>query len=363
MAQCIVKQVLRGTTTTAGASVAVTLSPAVADITKCIIFFSVKNDRSSVYDYATRANFDSVSQITFYRAGNTDTLSISWEVVEFTATSGILVQHGSAALTAASTSIVLGTAVNTATSWIMLSWTRANTALNQTCFIKAKLTGGGANIQLDAYANPATCTCNYQVIQYDGCSVQTLELTNQNAQNATQAISTVDTTKTALFTSCAASLSQTYDETMIFRVTLDDATHVRYQKYGGAGNGFDITTFVVSFTDSTLVDTYSATFATTDSSISTTVTSRDRGVSVNHTKFCAARFLGDSDSATNNATYAMFYSEMTSNTNVTVSRAGTGANSVVPFCVIAFLTTSTTWTGEPRTTGRGVMRGVGRGIM
>ena len=360
MAECIVKQVLRGTTSTAGSSVAVTLSPAV-DPARSIILFSVKNDQSSVWDYATRANFDSGSQITFYRSGNTGTLYISWEVVEFTNASGVLVQHGSSALSAASTQINLGTSVDTGKSWIMISFQRSNMALNQNCFLKAKF-NSGSQIQIDSYASPVTCTVNYQVIQYDGCSVQTLELSNKNAANTTETISSVNTAKTATFTSCSAYVSQTYDETMIYRVSVDSATAIRFQKYGGAGNGFNITCFVVTFSDDTVVDQYTVTFTGTDASISTTVTSRDRAVTVHHQSAQNNPMLSGSDSATNDGDFSMMYSEMTSNTNITTSRTGTGAAQVTIQQVLAFLTVSGTWTGEPRAVGRGVMRGVGRGI-
>lgn len=360
MAACVIKQVLRGTTTMSGGSPTTVNIGATVDTAKTFYSFSIKNERASVYDYAVRLTVTSTTQITFTREGaNAETVTISWEAVEFTSASGISVQHGTEVFSSSGTKNITISTINLSKSWAMISLSRPNTTLSQNSFVRARLTST-TNLELDSYSS-SSFTVDWQVVQYDDCTVQVQDIGGVNATSGTNDLaSTVNTAKTAIFSSAKGATSGTYNNTQIYRLSIS-STYLQFDKYGDTSLGFDICAFIVSFTDNTMVDHYSKALASGTTSTTQTITSRDPSLSFINSSNALGRLLSPADTAVNNEGEAMIEMVYTNSTTITISRTNSASNATQGFQIIAFLASSAA-SSECRAVGRGIMCGVGRGI-
>jgi hypothetical protein len=203
---------------------------------------------------------NSATQLTITTSAADATLTVRWYVVEFL--SGVSVQRGLANLAAATatTPAVLGTAVNLASSFALVT-ERMNSAtqtFDERWTVRAQLTTT-TNLQLTRNATGTAVSVAWQVIQIDSAAVQSGTTTIAiNATVATAALNPpVDTGRTFLVFSRSAGSLVAGDE-RLYQVTgqitaPNTITFTRVFQTGTANDQVDIVWYAVRMTDGTTV--------------------------------------------------------------------------------------------------------------
>ncbi len=152
------------------------LSPSVT-ATQAFLVFSVSLSANTPLNGDVSGRLAAAgNQVVFERAGTSGAITVEWYVAEFA--SGVSVQRGTADLTVGVPFNQALTPVNPARSFPILSYRADGSNINPNDFVKAKITGGGANLEL-AYLPGASSTVEvveWQVVEYQQATVQTGDL-------------------------------------------------------------------------------------------------------------------------------------------------------------------------------------------
>lgn len=273
------------------------------------------------------------TSIDFIRSGTTNDVTIDWYVVEFL--TGVTVQRGTVATVPGTGTNITISAVDLTKSWPIIFDSNAGTGYGTDDVVRARLTSS-TNLELKPQASDAD-SVSWQVIQYDACSVQELQVTFTTETQIDTAITSVDPAKTAIFCSMNTDGNIVGGSFPIFYQT--SFTNLRGSRFHTAP-GFLTSVYVVTFTDSTVCQQKQVSFTSSDTSINTTITAVDvdktiivgAGTTEGSAGYCSATTAG-----TNLA--AMFGSSLTNSTTVNSLRAATGSVAGnCGFTAISFIT-------------------------
>jgi uncharacterized protein YmfQ (DUF2313 family) len=230
------------TTTTAQA----TLSNAV-DLTKSFLLVTHRVDSIQVFRYLLDCWLSSSTTVDFAIFGPASAgglvMTIEWEVIEFVG-NGINVQRGRITDWSGTNNVTISS-VNTTRAFPIIYWNNSGSDQSGEDTLTAEITSG-TNLQIisEGSSNPAA-TLSWQVIDCENCSIQLISA-SVNSANTTQAITSVDTTKTFIVHSQRTTGAGQLDAAVIYRVTLDSATAVRYERYT-SGTAWTVRTYVVTW--------------------------------------------------------------------------------------------------------------------
>src|SRR2546425_5021691 len=172
------KGVQFGTLTIGAGSTSATAALSLAiDTTRSFLLFGVSESTNNPSDGQVSGQITNTTTVTFARAATGVAVTVKWYVAEFS--SGVTVQRGAADMSVTvPLNVTLGTAVNLAQSFPIISYRINGANYDQNDFIKAKLTST-TNLELTA---PCTCPVSpqiieWQVVEYTGANVQTNDVT------------------------------------------------------------------------------------------------------------------------------------------------------------------------------------------
>lgn len=255
----VVRSVQSGTATmpvgSTGAAETVTVGAAqgfagVTDLTRSVLFFSLRGSSNQPGDGQVRGRLASTSTIEFNRANDTSlsALTIRWYVVEFY--SAASVQRGT--LTATNTSSVTISAVDPAKSFVLVSCAVAtgDTTYGSDDYFRARLTSA-TNLEV-VHSTTRAKTCDWQVVEYAGASVQRGEGTLGSTASTTGpiAISAVDTAASFVHVTWRSSGNGTGANFLRARLTGSSTIEIDRSV---TGTTIDYAWEVVTFTDGTTV--------------------------------------------------------------------------------------------------------------
>ena len=352
-------------------STTATLSPSV-DLTRSILWFSVTNSGNTVRDVAVSGQITNPTTITFARISTSGAIDIKWYVAEFS--SGVSVQRGVITKTGNLCINQAISVVDLTNTFVLVSDRRAGGSWNNNDFVRARFTST-TNLEfctVNVQAGTDTEIVEWQVISFTtGASVQSgLASFLSTDASITAALSpAVDTTRSFLIFNYRSESQSNADigEKMV-RGRITTPTQVTFDR-DNTGQTIDVSWFVVEFSDGTTVQSGSTGFLTTDGQRNETITAVDLNRSVAFSSNGMASW-GQSAGKTPFNTddqpgNALFRLNLTSGTNLQITRAVTGATADVGWFVVEFalaplsLTKTAFWTdGTPIPTGATIPSGV-----
>ena len=274
--------------------------------------------------------------IRFQRATSTaaPAITIKWYVAEFSR--GVTVQRGSAAMTATSLTVSISS-VSLTDSFPLVTYRKSGTTYIGDNFVKAKITSS-TNLQLSLVwiGSPADGVCEWQVVEYTDASVQTGDVSfASNQASAPVTIPAVDETKAwLLFSYTAANGSfANIGQRMVRGLIVNPVTLV-FDRVG-VFLTINLTWYLIVFADTASVQSWTVSFATSD-------TQKDVAIScVDLTKAIVTAggmyyrggntfFSGD------NPGVATFTLDLTTSTNLRISRGATNYSTDVGYFVVEF---------------------------
>jgi hypothetical protein len=333
----VLKSVQTGTFTISGGSTTATITA--VDTTKAFLVFGVSEDTATGngYDGQITGQITNSTTLTFSRVGNYNPgPTVKWYVAEFT--SGVSVQRGNVNLAGATTGNATLTAVDTTKSFPIVSFrTAGNTPWNSNDFLKAKITTT-TNLELALQANgDGTAVAEWQVVEYSCAAVTSGDISfaaGDSSKTATVSIS--DLSKAwPIYTYNSASGTTTNIGQKLVRGQITNATTLTFDR-NNTGQTMNLTWYLVQFTDATTVQYGSAAFtpaATTQ--VDVTITSVDT------TKSLAAggyfmRGGRSPDATQGEGGVSWFTLDLTSSTNLRITRGQTSATADVGWFVVQF---------------------------
>ena len=248
----------------AGTSVTDTLSPAV-DTSKAFLVFGISGNDNSPDDMHVSGQITNGTTVTFERFGTTGNIVVHWYVAEFL--SGVTVQRGTTQMPGvgnpADTNVPIAL-VDTTKSFPLISFRTNGSNFDGGDFVRAKITSG-TNLLLAAPDADTSSFVEWQVVEYADASVQTGDLFFGSGDASLPDIlaAPVDTSKSWLI--------YTFDEISgwpnigraLIRGVVTDPNTVTFDR-NNTGDGFDLTWYLVEFTDATTVQHASEPFTTTE---------------------------------------------------------------------------------------------------
>ncbi|HXG02422.1 MAG TPA: PQQ-binding-like beta-propeller repeat protein [Candidatus Binatia bacterium] len=155
---------------TSGAAQTVDVPIAAVDLTRAVLFFSVRGSSAEPGDGQVRGQITSATNVRFYRANDTSfsDLTVRWTVVEFRG--AVRVQRGTSSVSNGGTIPIA--AVDPAQSFVLASCSVASTDMTYGSddFFRVRLLGAtGLEI---VHGTTAVKTCDWQVVEYQGAYVQ-----------------------------------------------------------------------------------------------------------------------------------------------------------------------------------------------
>lgn len=331
MATILLRQSGQTTIAAGSASNTATLSTALTNTSKTVIFYNARSNYAG--GILARCFFGgtitNTTTLTFTRgtAASTVNLVVEWQVIEYSA--GVTAQRGTAVFASSSTSNVTISSVTTTKAWPMIAYISTDTGeadLVDWVLVKANISSSTNLALTKANWDHDFLTVYWQVVEYDNCTVAsyTKSITGTGT-STTQTITSVTTASTILFDTFTLTAGENAEfSENIVRLSLTDSTTVTYTRYIGDG---DITeshlTYVVSFSDTVSVQraTQRCTSTTTTS---VTITSIDVDRSISKINSLQG-YLTTAEIAAWQANLSMFSTHFGSSTNLTLTRA-TGAS-------------------------------------
>jgi|GEM_PF-4803160 len=200
---------------------------------------------SDMPSFHVGARIASSTQLQFERIESNGTINIAWELVEFS--DGVKVQHGQSITTT-------GTA----------NATIAAVDLNKSFIFHTLMNNGGINFGTDDnvrarfssnttleftyYSHSNTITIDWQVIEYDNCSVQQIDTTITTANNQNITISPIDASRSFVIGAFYTTDVFMYSNE-ICQLTFNSSTQLNVARYVTASTNVDATIFVIEFDD------------------------------------------------------------------------------------------------------------------
>jgi len=322
-----------GTVTISGTSVSVAIDAVCKN--QSFLVFSATTDDDDPGDFHVGGEITDETTLTFYKVttGSPSVTTIKWQVFEFA--SGVSVQHGSTAGVNGTDNITIS-AVTLANSFVIASGRKDGTTLGNDDGYTVDLTTT-TNLQLIVAGGTYT-EIYWQVIEYADATVQKVTglLTDGGLPTATSALGTpVVEGKTMVISNHTIDTNIFPDD--LPRTELTGPSTVTYTRDGTSGN-LNFVTFVVEFTDNTVVERGLLAFPNNDVSEVVAIgnTSASSGV------FGPGQFgrQGSTDRPTNsdNTGYVWFTYEITGINELTIERATSigGDNAFAPYEIVTF---------------------------
>jgi len=259
-AAVVIDNIQRGSFTMSGTSQGQAVTA--VDLSKSVLFTSVRVSGSDVPgsdDTHCNIYMSSTTNIQATRYGSSGTVTIEWQLVEFSA--GVTVERFNNQAMATGETAETETFTNPFNryrSFIMMNYAVNQTALDSDGRLSIEFEHSNSCDIIRATSGGIACTYSIQVVQYDECEVQWLNGTNSDA-----ATSFTDDTagsfilaKTFLVGTLRDSGSNTNDGDQIINVELTDVNTVTFRKYSAVAHGIYYRVFVVEFTDDAVVYQY-----------------------------------------------------------------------------------------------------------
>jgi hypothetical protein len=277
----------------------------------------------------------STTQIQFTRNGTDgDTVIVEWELLEFD--TDVTVQDLSSSYSEGTTHNITVSSVTVSQSFLISGGVegKSGSAFSADDFARWALTSS-TNVERYLY-EAFDATFYAQLVDYADCSVQRFNRDNQSGAQWPQTISSVTTTKVALWASGTIRDAGGMDD--IYETYLNTSTEVRGYAYTGATVN-DLHVQVVEFTDNTTTQhaDYSVSSGTATDNI--TISNIDTDLSCSMLQGCTSLGMSHGTSIdTDDDTRTTFFTTLlTSGTNLQVQRTdGTGVTAYIGYCVITF---------------------------
>ncbi|MDH3605688.1 MAG: hypothetical protein OER12_01690, partial [Acidimicrobiia bacterium] len=328
-APVVVKSIQKGTATLTGGSATTSAVITTVDTTKAFLVFNVRENLGSPDDGSVTGRLASSTSVEFERIGTTGTITLEWSVVEFS--SGVTVQRGTEAMGAATVNVPIA-AVDLTKSFPIVSMRTGGSVFSDDDFLRARLTATDT-LELSTFGLNANVV-EWQVVQYDGASVQSGDLSfasGDSSRNAT--VTSVDTSKSWLIYSYRTNFSATQNiGEKLLRGTVADSTTLTFDR-SVSGTTNDLSWYLVEFTDATTVQHGSVAFGSSDTLKDVTITAVDpaNSISVGGYQMTGGR----SPYASNDVPgVAWFTLDVTSATNLRVERSAALATADLGWYVI-----------------------------
>lgn len=317
-----------GTTTLTGSNTTVTITT--VDMSKSFLVFSSTLSDTEPDNYQVGGEISDANTITFRRSGTTGTMSISWQIFEFE--SGVFVQRGSTSVPL-STNVDIGiSCVDLNKSFVILSGRNDGTTLGNDDGITGNLTSATNLRLLTGTSGGNFDEAFWQVIEYQGAVVQkvTASLTGTSVVSAIP--TPVDVNKTLIISTHLIGGNSVAED--LPRTELTATNQITYTRVG-SGNTMTFLTYVVEFTDQTIVSrgnrafgsgVVTQSFAVTSTSASGVFGSGNYGKqgSTNH-------------SADDNTGHVWFTYNIVTPGTLQIDRAiGTGSTANAPWQIVTF---------------------------
>ncbi len=254
-----------------GSSTTVALSPSVNSAQAFLVFGVSLSANDPPNGHVSGRLAAAGDQVVFERFGTTGAITVEWYVAEFA--SGVAVQRGTADLTLGVPFNQALTPVNAARSFPIVSYRADGSNINQNDFVKAKITGGGTNLELDFLALNVTTVeiVEWQVVEYQDSVVQTGDLvfTDVDLSLTAPLAPAVNTDKSWLLFSYRCDIDCPNSANMgakLVRGRVTNGTTLTFDRsITGANETLNLTWYLIEFTDQTIVRSGSTSFGAADS--------------------------------------------------------------------------------------------------
>jgi hypothetical protein len=335
------RAVYSGTTTIAGGSTFNTAAIPAVDTTKAFLVFGISGSDNSPDDLQVTGQITGSTTVRFERVGTNFAVTVRWYVAEFL--SGVRVQRGSqqmpGAANPADTNVPIAS-VDLTKSFPLVSFRTNGSNFDGGDFIRAKLTSA-TNLRLLQPDADTNTWVEWQVVEYLDARVQSSDATIGSASTSVSATlpQSVDVTKSWLVYSYTEGSGFPDIGRALIRGRVTGPTTIVFDR-DNTGDLFEITWYLVEFTDSTLVQHLPEPFAASELQRNVTLTS-----SVNPgSSIAVGGYLGRGG----RSNYALdddpgvswFTLELTSATNLRITRGTTAGNTAtanVGWFVVDFL--------------------------
>ncbi len=321
-----VNHLLSGTASLTGTSTTVTLCDSV-DLTKSVLFFTITNDNNSVGGNLVTGELTNEITATFRRDGSNGTVSIAWQVVEYS--SGVTVQRGSTTVSSTTTNQSITAVADLTETFPVISMLNSGSTYGSDDGVIAELT---STTNLQFRCSSSGFDVYWQVVEYDSCSVESFSL-SFSGTSSTATISSVTTSKTMIIGSHYQSGNVNMDD--LPRTELTNSTTVTCTRVGSSST---ITYFgyAIEFEDNTTVQHNSFSFGSSDGTVSQVITTAetDRSIIFGTGNFGVQG--STSYSSDDNVGYSWATMSLASSTSASGTRAATGSAATLPFQVVSF---------------------------
>lgn len=317
----VLKTVQSGTAVIASGTLSEAVTIAAIDTTKSFLVFSARADGSIPERSASSGKVTDSTTITFTRAstGGTVVIEISWYVVEFS--SGVTVQRGSELIDAATKNVTI-TAVDLAKSFPLISFSIVGAKYNLDDNVKAKLTST-TNLELNGDNTFGVGTVEWQVIEFDGSSVQTGDVSFSTTDiSKTATITGVNLTKSLLiFSQKNPSVANLNVASHVLRGRITSTTQLTFDRDEAGSLSIELTWFVVEFTDGTVIQSGSENFGTGDTLKNVAITAIDAAKAVAMAGGMWGRYGKSAENTSGNYGSVQNTLTLTTPTNLQIERA------------------------------------------
>ncbi|MCU0280948.1 MAG: putative Ig domain-containing protein, partial [Acidimicrobiia bacterium] len=273
----VFKAVQSGTATLAPGSTVATVPIAAVDPAKAFLVFGLEENLGRPGDGAVSGRLVDATSLRFERAEGGGTVSIRWQVAEFT--SGVRVQRGSHVLGSTPAFIAIG-AVDQARSFVLTSSQCSGDFWADNDFVRSRIISG-TSLELATTAIDSSPTVEWQVVEYAEATVQhgTVSLGAGQAA-ATVPVAAVSTQHAWLITSyqAATSADPPIGERLV-RGRVTSASTLVFDRWVTSGS-VDIAWSLVEFQDGTEVRHGSERFSSGEAQRDVTITAVEAARSI-----------------------------------------------------------------------------------
>jgi hypothetical protein len=276
---------------------------------------------------------------TFRRMSNANSapdIPIVYHVAEFA--SGVHVQRGSIVDNAAVNKVTLGTPVDLKRSFPIISYRNTGTLFGLDDHVRAKLTGT-SELTLELYEGNASGTVEWQVVSFDGASVQSADVdiaANATQQSVALATTVIPATSWLLLSYQVGSVGTGIADLMLSSHL--EANQVVFNR-AAAGAALHATYYVVSFENGSKVQSGSSALAAAVDTLPVSLSPAvDPARSIASSAGLYQREGSTSYNSARNPGYASFTLQLSSGTELVASRlaSASGVASSLSWNVVQF---------------------------
>jgi len=331
------RHVEKFTLTFSGVSDTVTLTTTLLDITKAFMVFGIEETSNAPQYGQVRGQITNTTTLTFNRTtSDTNNVVVVGYVVEFT--SGVTVQRGTVVAPSATSYDVSLTSIDLSKSFRIVSGSIAGNAYGNDDFCRSRLWDDAGTKKLNlSWDSAAGGSYDWQVVEYDGCSVQRDLVTIATSQlSVTDAITSVDRGSSWLI--CDFQTSSGSPAGQGVRGQINSTIELTFDRgLADASNAVQISWEVVEFTDGTLVTEVFESFIATDAQEDQTISAV---TALNRAFACASGMSnrgGKSGYTSDDYSGNMWFTcNLTTTTNLQTKRGATQGSGDVVVYVIDF---------------------------